>query len=117
MGLYYKTKRSYDCQKSHKEQPQGESLTVQGESMTISELLQRSRENDVRKKVTYMDANLDDIDQYYGPPGSLDRTDLDRFKERLDAMQDAYEESLRRLEEEDDVEEAEVLEDPEPVTE
>ncbi|AXL14956.1 hypothetical protein [Microviridae sp.] len=117
--LQIRTKYSREETPKRFETPKGKSKTVLGEARSIQELLERMVSGtfeDEKSNATYIDAEISQINKFYGQP--LDLTDLDELRENNKQMLGEIEREIQSRVEEAEKETAEQSEaTPEPDSE
>ena len=83
------------------------SMTIQDDSYTIQELLQRSAQgmNALHQSTTYIDVtDLNQISQYFRYPGSLDLTEVGEFYDEVSRLKKRIEKAKKLKEKKEDEE-------------
>lgn len=104
---------NYDHELERMEETQGPSMTIESETMTIQEIVKRHAAGMVQfeKPAVFVDAELDQIDKFYGR--SLDLTDLDELKALTETLSETIargQEELKNTEEEAKIDESDAVE-------
>ena len=83
--------------KKRHESPNGESMTMENETMSIQDIIRRQAAGlvDIDKKGLYLDSEIEAIDKFHGQP--LDLTDMDELKAKNKAFAKAIDDKEKEL--------------------